>query len=257
MNNPVSHYDWRSPAVWAPLLTCWLLALLVASLHVNHALFLALNGQQNERLWSSLTILGDSAVAMVLLLPFCGRSTRLISALFIAALLGGILVHTPKVIFDVTRPAGVLSPEQIQIIGPRLIRESFPSGHATTVFTIAGLLILHQRSTWRWLLLPLAATVAVSRIMVGAHWPLDILTGAGLGWLTAALSLDLARRWQTGATLAWQRGLTVLLIILDLAVLSLHNTSYPLANWLQYTIGITVLLLAIPGMRRLFARQGR
>ena len=256
-NKPVSQHDWRTPAIWAPLVTCWFLALLVATFHANQMLFLLLNGNHNESLWSSLTILGDSAVAIVLLLPFCARAPRLISALFIAVLLGGILVHVPKMVFDVTRPAGVLAPEQIQIIGPRLMRESFPSGHATTAFIVAGLLILHWRSAWRWLLLLPAMTVALSRIIVGAHWPLDILTGAGLGWLTAVLATDLARRWTAVTTINWQRGITALLVVLDLAVLFMHDTRYPLANWLQESIGIAVLILAAPGLRQLFRQQDR
>ena len=255
MNNPALQHDWRTPAIWAPLLTCWLLAVLVATLHVNQTLFLALNGDHNERLWSSLTILGDSAVAIVLLLPFCGRSPRLISALFIAVVLGSIFVHVPKMIFDVTRPAGVLMPDQIQIIGPRLVRESFPSGHATSAFIVAGLLIMYLRNAWRWLLLLPAVAIALSRIVVGAHWPLDVLTGAGLGWLTAALSTGLARRWTSGMTMAWQRGITAMLVIIDVAVLLAHDTRYPLANWLQYSIGIAVIILAAPGIRRLFSSQ--
>jgi di/tricarboxylate transporter len=51
--------------------------------------------------------------------------------------------------------------------------------HIATVFT---------------LLVFLAVLVALSRIMVGAHWPADVLAGAGSGLAVALLESDLAER---------------------------------------------------------------
>ena len=57
---------------------------------------------------------------------------------------------------------------------------SFPSGHTVTVCALAAALAL----IWRPLAWPgfaLALLVALSRIMIGAHWPSDVLAGAWLG----------------------------------------------------------------------------
>jgi undecaprenyl-diphosphatase len=57
---------------------------------------------------------------------------------------------------------------------------SFPSGHATVSFacaTVLGLAIPRLR----WPLLALAALVALSRVYVGVHYPLDVLAGGVLG----------------------------------------------------------------------------
>jgi lipid A 4'-phosphatase len=57
---------------------------------------------------------------------------------------------------------------------------SFPSGHTAIVFALAAALAL----IWRPLAWPgfaLALLVALSRVMVGAHWPSDVLAGAWLG----------------------------------------------------------------------------
>jgi membrane-associated phospholipid phosphatase len=70
---------------------------------------------------------------------------------------------------------------------------SFPSGHATTVFALATVLSLwYPRWTTAWLLL--AAVVGWSRIVLGSHFPSDVLAGALLG---VAVVLLFAR-WSPG-----------------------------------------------------------
>jgi undecaprenyl-diphosphatase len=66
-------------------------------------------------------------------------------------------------------------------------RYSFPSGHAMHAASFAVLL-----SVW-WptlapLLIAFACIVAASRVMLGVHYPSDVIAGAGLGALTAALA---------------------------------------------------------------------
>ena len=76
---------------------------------------------------------------------------------------------------------------------------SFPSGHATTAFAAAvATAILVPRLRWPALLL--AALVALSRVYLGVHFPLDVLAGALLGSAVgAAVALPALRRRRAGA----------------------------------------------------------
>jgi undecaprenyl-diphosphatase len=61
---------------------------------------------------------------------------------------------------------------------------SFPSDHATSAFAIAVALLLRHRKAGV-LALVLATVVSVSRVVVGTHYPSDILAGASIGTVAA------------------------------------------------------------------------
>jgi len=62
--------------------------------------------------------------------------------------------------------------------------QSFPSGHATTAFSLAAVVAFLWPKAF-WPAMAFAAIVAVSRIVVGEHYPTDITAGAVLGTLGA------------------------------------------------------------------------
>jgi len=72
------------------------------------------------------------------------------------------------------------------------VGNSFPSGHAATSFAGAVILgYLFRRALPG--LFALAALVAVSRVYVGVHYPLDILGGAALGSVVALVVIAALR----------------------------------------------------------------
>ena len=70
---------------------------------------------------------------------------------------------------------------------------SFPSGHAATAFAAAGVVAIRYPAL-RVPLLALAALIALSRVYLGVHYPLDVLAGAALGLLIAWATVEAARR---------------------------------------------------------------
>lgn len=65
---------------------------------------------------------------------------------------------------------------------------SFPSGH--TLHAVAfSIIAVNGYPTLIWLLLPFAALVALSRVVLGLHYPSDVVAGALLGASLAVLAL--------------------------------------------------------------------
>jgi undecaprenyl-diphosphatase len=58
---------------------------------------------------------------------------------------------------------------------------SFPSGHAMVIFAITALVAPYLKGWRKVLPWALAAAVCLSRAYLGAHFPLDVVAGAGLG----------------------------------------------------------------------------
>lgn len=76
------------------------------------------------------------------------------------------------------RPRPNLWPSDVHVSGL-----SFPSGHATAASALVAVLVVLARPTrWRWLVLGAgsiyAALMGLSRVVLGVHYPTDVLGGA-------------------------------------------------------------------------------
>ncbi len=223
-------------------------------LDANAPLFLTLNKigpATSDALWANLTVLGDGMVAFALCLPLWRRRPDLLWALAFLALLGTLWVHGMKPLIDVARPPAVLG-DQVHVIGRVYQAHAFPSGHATTAFALAGLLTLGIASrVWVAAIVAAATAVALSRAVVGVHWPLDILAGAFGGWLCAVLAAWLGSRTrQFGEHPAVQATLALLLAACALALIAGYPDDYPQALLFQRVIGICCLAAAAARLRR-------
>lgn len=78
----------------------------------------------------------------------------------------------------------------VQPLTAPLDRYSFPSGH-----TMHAVAFIVQLAAYfpevMWLMLPFAVSVAASRVVLGLHYPSDVLAGAVVGWALGRGSLGL------------------------------------------------------------------
>jgi membrane-associated phospholipid phosphatase len=234
------------PRVWLLPVLALLGMLALAATDSNERVFLWLNAlgpASSDVLWASITILGDTTVALALCLVLARRRPDLLWAVVPVALLASGWVHIYKPLFDVTRPPGLLSPDAFHVIGPAHHYHSFPSGHATTAFAVAALCVLGFRLGAASVLpVSLALLIAASRSVVGVHWPLDLLGGACGGWLAAAVGIKLAGRLPFGLRPPAQWVITVASAGCAVALLAGYDTGYRDALWFERVLGALALL---------------
>ncbi|MGH8075923.1 MAG: phosphatase PAP2 family protein [Lysobacter sp.] len=89
------------------------------------------------------------------------------------------------------RPRPFASDQRIHAWVAPLDEFSFPSGH--TLHAVAfSLVAMAHYPMLAWLLVPFTASVAVSRVVLGLHYPSDVLAATVIGSGLAGLSLWLA-----------------------------------------------------------------
>jgi len=128
--------------------------------------------------------------ALMLVLPLLFAERGLIAALHMlaTALCGLVLYKIIKRRTERPRPCNVYT--AITLGADPLDLYSFPSGHTlhAVSFTV---LAVHYFPPLAWLLVPFAALVAASRLVLGLHYPTDVLCGALIGAALAVCSLSM------------------------------------------------------------------
>ncbi len=145
-----------------------------------------------RRVFQIASRLGNGVVWYVLLalLPLL-YGTGALRPAGIMALTGalGVLIYSLlKRTFVRERP--FITHASIDRAAAPLDRYSFPSGHTLHAVAFTWQAVAHFPEL-SWVLVPLAALIAASRVVLGLHYPSDVLAGGALGAALAELGLAL------------------------------------------------------------------
>jgi membrane-associated phospholipid phosphatase len=216
---------------------------------LDQALFFWFNGLSDltgAGFWAHVTVLGDGLVCAVLFLPWIRRHPERVWGGLLGALVMFLTLHAVKKLTGQPRPLAVFPEETINVIGPGLRTRAFPSGHTATVALYAGILALTTpRRMAVAFAIVLAVMVGVSRMVVGVHWPSDVLAGLALGWVSAWAGLLWGSRAGWGTRPTGRRILGGALMVAAIVLLFIDHTGYP--NVLWFLRGLAVICLTLGG----------
>jgi membrane-associated phospholipid phosphatase len=225
------------------------LALWIWLTNNNTHIFLILNTQplifsktSHQIFWSNITLLGDALVIISILALFIKHHFDWIIATLTGGLITAIFVHFFKWFMDIDRPFAVLEQTLFLVNNPP-IHSSFPSGHTASIFLLIAILFFSIKNKYLNLfLLASAIIIGFSRIMVAAHWPIDVLVGASFGWFGAYVGLLLSQKIQPKKI---SKIMIHLFILIASVMLFFHHSGYHNVEILQKTIALSMGLLTI------------
>ena len=179
----------------------WLAMLLGGTGPLDQAIYQALYAGNRPfllivaRIFTALgepTVLVAASAGCAIWLSIVGRG-RLGLVLLLVALIGRGLSEVQKL--WIARPRPILEPHLVTVK-----TSSFPSGHATSsmIFYLALALALAAHTRWAgWAAasaILLSLLIGISRVMLGVHWPSDVIGGWAFGMLWVLLTLKPTER---------------------------------------------------------------
>ncbi|MGH3993334.1 MAG: phosphatase PAP2 family protein, partial [Pseudonocardiaceae bacterium] len=183
---------------WMPRLGALLAASIALGLALplfqplDNALFLALNGLGDGPEWlyqaldpharNYVIIVAVTVIAAAITLRRPRHVLGAVLGVVLAAYLAGAAIEVVKLFVERARPEEVLGAEVLLAEGRSWAHlASFPSGHliVTTAMASAAAVAI---PALRGPLVAYVVLVGLTRVLFGAHFPLDVLAGAALGY---------------------------------------------------------------------------
>ena len=130
-----------------------------------------------------ITHLGDKGVLWILLiiLMLCFKKTRKTGILAAISLATTFIVVNLFLKNAVSRARPYEIFDAVRLLIEKQSDASFPSGHAANSFAVATIMFTELPKKYGVPAITLAAMIALSRLYVGVHYPLDVLCGIIIG----------------------------------------------------------------------------
>lgn len=193
---------------------------------IQKDLFFYMNSTLSEmpNIQINLTQLGNPLILFSLLTIFIIYTPRFWTAILISTIISAILSVILKELFDVPRPSVKFNHDSFVIIGEiHSGYASLPSGHSMTFFTAITLLLFafmpkkfNSKIAWIIFIIMLGVFVAISRIGVGAHFPLDVVIGASIGYIAAIFAIVITNKIKCGAWIDHKKYHIIIMVLLTL-----------------------------------------
>jgi undecaprenyl-diphosphatase len=192
---------WRFPALLVALAAIWLTMLALGGGPLDQRIYKALYAGHRTvmvniaRFFTALgepTVLIAAGVACALWLWWAGKR-KLAVVLTMIVGLGRGLSEIQKMVIARPRP-------ELEAHLTLVKTSSFPSGHSASsmIFFLSVALALTAGTRWHRLAaagaILLSVCVGLSRVMLGVHWPSDVIGGWSCGMLWVLLTLRIAKR---------------------------------------------------------------
>ena len=210
--------------------------------------------------WALINLGGDAWVILLILLLMERFPGRITSWVLKTWLIGAVMSQLIKNFLPMPRPASVLGVENLSIIDhPPLVSGSMPSGHALAAISCALIVcaVLKLRGAKKWHLSLVALTAGIAawaRVAVGAHWPSDVIAGAGLAFVVVALSLLWERQHSWNAWFQRAPGgvfLIALHILISLHLGTPQSDSF-FVQFVQFNLACISLMRAMMLVKKYF-----
>jgi undecaprenyl-diphosphatase len=142
-----------------------------------------------RRFFATVSRLGDGVFWYLLILAFAisGPQGAVVAAQMAVCGLAGVVLYR-QLKHRLVRERPFISHAAIQLGAAPLDRYSFPSGHTLHAVSFTMVATTHVPELAP-ILLPFALLVAASRVVLGLHYPSDVLAGAALGMALAQVTL--------------------------------------------------------------------
>lgn len=224
-------------------------------INVQKEVFFELNKELSKfsSLQFNLTQLGDVLIFFPFLTIFMLYAPKLWESLLTSALISLIFSATLKKLFSVPRPAAIFDVDSFTIIGRTLKGStSLPSGHSIATFVVLSVVLFafmpkKNKILWSISIIVLGIIIALSRVGVGAHYPIDVLVGCIIGYVSAIIGIVLDRKIKLFTWIKNKKTypiLLLLLLVLGVAIVKKITVYNLLVFYISlFFLGITLYLM--------------
>lgn len=217
---------------------------------------------QYPNLQFNLTQLGDTLISLSFLSIFIVDAPKIWESLIPGLLVSLLFSSSLKTIFAIPRPAVKFANQSFIIVGEKLSGfNSLPSGHSITIFTVLTILLFafmpakpSYKFIWFFFVIIFGLILVFTRVGVGAHYPIDVITGSIVGYVAGLSGIFISRDYKICTWLSNKKYYPVFILLLLLCCIALINKLIN-ENLVIYYLSFACLVIALYKIINVYAKK--